>query len=109
MYTTLLTSLENGILTATINRPDKMNALNSDVIADLGVLVSEIESNPEVKAAIITGAGQKAFVAGADISEFVGLSNQDGMELAKKGQNIFSRIENASKPIIAAVNGFALG
>lgn len=109
MYTTLLTSLEKGIFTVTVNRPDKMNALNKDVMNDLNAVINEIESNTEIKAAIITGAGQKAFVAGADISEFVGLSKEEGMALAKQGQNIFFKIENCSKPIVAAVNGFALG
>jgi len=109
MYQTLLTSLENGIFTVTINRPDKLNALNKDVMTDLQNLVLEIESTEAIKAAILTGAGQKGFVAGADISEFVGLSHGEGMDMAKKGQDIFFRIENCSKPIVAAVNGFALG
>ena len=109
MYTTLLTSLENGILTVTVNRPDKLNALNKDVMNDLDKVMDEIESNTAIKAAIITGAGQKAFVAGADISEFVGLSKEEGKALAKKGQNVFFKIENCSKPVVAAVNGFALG
>jgi len=108
-YSTLLTSLENHILTITINRPDKLNALNKTVMSELELAISEFESNPEAKAAIITGAGPKSFVAGADISEFVGLSSAEGMELARTGQNIFFRIENCSKPIMAAVNGFALG
>ncbi|MBB1285204.1 enoyl-CoA hydratase/isomerase family protein [Flavisolibacter sp. BT320] len=109
MYQTLLTQIENGILTVTINRPDKLNALNRDVMADLDSVLNEIESNSEIKAVILTGAGQKGFVAGADITEFLGLSKEDGMALAKKGQDIFFRIENNSKPIVAAVNGFALG
>ena len=109
MYQTLLASLENGLLTITINRADKLNALNKNVMCDLDALVNEIEVNSEIKAVIITGAGQKAFVAGADISEFVGLSTDDGKALAKTGQDIFSRIENCTKPILAAVNGFALG
>lgn len=109
MYTTLLTSLEKGIFTVTVNRPDKMNALNKDVMNDLDAVVDEIETNPEIKAVIITGAGPKAFVAGADISEFVGLNKEEGMTLAKQGQDIFFKIENCSKPIVAAVNGFALG
>ena len=109
MYQTLLTSLENGILTITINRPDKLNALNKDVFTDLSSVLDEIESNNEIKSAVITGAGPKAFVAGADISEFGGLNKQQAMSLAKRGQDIFFRIENARKPIIAAVNGFALG
>lgn len=109
MYKTLLTSLEHGIFTTTVNRPDKMNALNKDVMLDLDAVVNEIENNPQIKAVIITGAGQKAFVAGADINEFAGLSNEQGKALAKKGQDIFLRIENCTKPIVAAVNGFALG
>lgn len=108
-YTTLLTSLENGILTVTINRPDKLNALNKNVMADLETVVKEIEINKEIKAAILTGSGEKAFVAGADISEFVGLSPAEGKSLAQKGQQVFFSIENCTKPIIAAVNGFALG
>jgi enoyl-CoA hydratase len=109
MYQTLLTSLENGILTITINRPDKLNALNKTVIAELEKAAGEISSNNSIKAAIITGAGQKAFVAGADISEFTGLSGGEGMDLARRGQEVFFKIENSAKPIIAAVNGFALG
>lgn len=109
MYTTLLTSLESGIFTVTINRPDKLNALNKKVFDDLEALLKEIESSTEIKAVILTGAGQKSFVAGADISEFTGLTKEQGMNLARRGQQIFFNIENCSKPIIAAVNGFALG
>ncbi|MGI8582940.1 MAG: enoyl-CoA hydratase/isomerase family protein [Chitinophagaceae bacterium] len=109
MYTTLLTNLENGIFTITINRPDKMNALNQQVMNDLNNVMDEVYKNMEIKSVIITGQGNKAFVAGADISEFSGLSQQEGMALAKKGQDIFFKIENCSKPVIAAVNGFALG
>ena len=109
MYKTLLTSLENGILTVTINRPDKLNALNRDVFNDLEILLNEMEGNPEIKCVIITGAGQKAFVAGADITEFNGLNKNEGMNLARRGQEIFFRMEGNSKPVIAAVNGFALG
>jgi enoyl-CoA hydratase len=108
-YQTLLTSLENGILTITINRPDKLNALSKDVFTDLSTVIDEIINNAEIKSAIITGAGSKAFVAGADISEFGGLNKEDAMALAKRGQDIFARIENCPKPIVAAVNGFALG
>ena len=109
MYQTLLISLENGIYTITINRPDKLNALNKDVFTDLNNALDEIESNPEIKSVIITGAGPKAFVAGADISEFNSLNKEQAKALAKRGQDIFARIENSSKPIVAAVNGFALG
>lgn len=109
MYTTLLTDLSDNILTVTINRPDKLNALNKAVIAELGEVVNEIYENREIKSAIITGAGPKAFVAGADISEFLGLSKQQGQALAKKGGDIFLQIAASPKPIVAAVNGFALG
>lgn len=109
MYSTLLAALDNGIYTITINRPDKLNALNKDVFTDLNTALDEIETNPAIKSVIITGAGPKAFVAGADISEFGGLNKADAMALAKRGQDIFARIENSGKPIVAAVNGFALG
>jgi enoyl-CoA hydratase len=109
MYTTLHTYLNENILTITINRPDKLNALNKTVMAELDEVVSEIYVNKDIKGAILTGAGAKAFVAGADISEFKGLSADEGEDLARLGQNIFNRIESSLKPIIAAVNGFALG
>ncbi len=109
MYKTILTSLQSGILTVTINRPDKLNALNKDVMSDLESVTKEIEDNKAVRGAILTGSGQKGFVAGADISEFIGLTGGEGMDLARKGQEIFFKIETCSKPIVAAVNGFALG
>lgn len=109
MYNTLLTALENNVFTVTINRPDKLNALNREVMNELNKVLDEIDSNDEIKAVILTGAGQKAFVAGADIGEFVGLGKEEGQALAKKGQDIFFRIENNRKPVVAAVNGFALG
>ena len=108
-YSTLLTSLEDGIFTITINRPDKLNALNKDVFIDLNNAIDEVQNNPAIKSAIITGAGIKAFVAGADITEFNGLDKAGAMALAKKGQDIFFKIEKSVKPVIAAVNGFALG
>ena len=109
MYTTILTGLDNGIFTITINRPEKLNALNVAVFNDLDKALDEILINPEIKTAIITGAGPKAFVAGADITEFNGLNKEEAMALAKRGQDIFFKIENSKKPIVAAVNGFALG
>lgn len=109
MYSTILTSLENGTLIITINRPDKMNALNATVFNDLENVVDEINNTAEIKSAIITGAGARAFVAGADISEFNSLNKDQAMQMAKRGQDIFFKIENSPKPIIAAVNGFALG
>src|SRR5690242_9946637 len=107
MYQTLLSSLENNILIITINRPDKLNALNKKVLDELNLVLDEISSNPEIRSVIITGAGPKAFVAGADISEFNGLNKTEAMAVAKRGQDTFARIENSSKPIVAAVNGFA--
>ncbi len=108
-YTTLLTSLEDGIFTITINRPDKLNALNKDVIADLSAVLDEVYNNAEIRSVIITGAGEKSFVAGADISEFTSATVEQGIAMAKKGQEVFDKIENSPKPIVAAVNGFALG
>src|SRR5450432_1809290 len=100
-YNTLLTSLDNGIFVITINRPDKLNALNKTVIEELGNALDEVYNNSGIKSAIITGSGPKAFVAGADISEFVSLDGQAGKALAQKGQDlVFSKIENSPKPIV---------
>ncbi len=109
MYSTLLTSLKNNIFTITINRPDKLNALNGQVLQELSNAIDNIYNNDDIKSAIITGAGTKSFVAGADISEFMDLNKKDGQAIAKKGQDIFFKIEQSPKPIIACVNGFALG
>ena len=109
MYTSLLLLKENNIATIVINRPDKLNALNRTVLEELNKVLDEIESDTNVKSVIITGAGPKAFVAGADISEFKGLNKEQAMALAQQGQDTFWRIENSTKPIVAAVNGFALG
>ncbi len=109
-YQTLLTELAENIFIITINRPDKLNALNKNVIDELADAIDEIYYNPIIKSAIITGSGAKAFVAGADISEFTSLDSKGGKALAQKGQeNVFNKIENSPKPIVAAVNGFALG
>ena len=108
-FQTILFAIENGICTITINRPDKLNALNKDVFTDLDAAIDEVQNNAEIKTAIITGAGPKAFVAGADITEFGRLNKEEAMALAKRGQDIFFKIENSKKPIVAAVNGFALG
>lgn len=109
LYQTLLCMLEDGILTVVINRVDKMNALNREVFNELDLVMQEVEKQSSVKAVVITGAGSKAFVAGADISEFTELNREEASLLAKRGQDLFDRIENCSKPIVAAVNGFALG
>lgn len=108
-YTTLITELDNGTLVVTINRPDKLNALNKEVFNDLDNLLNEINTNPAIQSVLITGAGSKAFVAGADITEFSGLSKDDAKQLAQRGQDVFAKIENSGKPIVACVNGFALG
>ena len=109
MYSTLLTNLENGIFTITINRPDKLNALNKTVFDELNAALDEVDNNPAIRSVIITGAGEKAFVAGADISEFGQLSKEEAMQLSRRGQETFFRIEQNAKPVVAAVNGFALG
>lgn len=109
MYNTIKTELTDNTLFIYINRPDKMNALNQEVMKELALAIDEVYTNKEIKSAVITGKGEKAFVAGADISEFLTLSAEQGAELARKGQVVFKRIEDCPKPIIAAVNGFALG
>ena len=109
MYQTIRTELTDNIFFIYINRPDKMNALNQQVMAELALAVDEVYTNKEIKSAVLTGTGEKAFVAGADIAEFLTLSSQEGSALAKKGHVIFKHIEDCPKPFIAAVNGFALG
>lgn len=109
MYSTLLTSLENQILIIIINRPDKLNAINRQVMKDINDVMDEVYNNKDIRSAIITGSGTKAFVAGADISELTAINEAEGMALAKFGQDVFFKIENSPKPVIAAVNGFALG
>lgn len=109
MYDTIATKFEKGILIITINRPDKLNALNKKVLEELNAVMQEVYDDENIKAAIVTGEGKKAFVAGADIAEFIELTDDRGAELAKRGQDIFFKIENCPKPVIAAVNGFALG
>ncbi len=106
----ILCEIQNGVLIVTINRPDKLNALNKQTIEELHETLVEAENQSEIRAIIITGAGQKAFVAGADIAEFANFSVEQGKQLSSIGHfKIFNFIENYSKPIIAAVNGFALG
>lgn len=109
MYETLATDLDNGIFTITINRPDKLNALNKIVFEELDKVMDTVYSDDSIKGVIITGSGPKAFVAGADISEFMGISDNDSEFLSANGQRIFFKIEDSPKPVIAAVNGFALG
>jgi enoyl-CoA hydratase len=109
-YENIISSSENGIATVTINRPTKLNALNKATIQELHHCFNVLELNAKVKVIILTGSGEKAFVAGADISEFAHFSVEEGAELAAQGQELlFDFIENLKKPVIAAVNGFALG
>ena len=104
-----LTHIENKILTITINRPDKLNALNHDTLKELKSHVVDAQDNADVAVIIITGSGDKAFVAGADISELATTNAVTGMHFAKFGQSVMNAIEDSRKPVIAAVNGFALG
>ena len=99
----------DGIATLTINRPDKLNALNSEVLNELETAFTEVEQNDGIKAVDVTCAGDKAFVAGADISELAELNEMRGQVTSERGQEIFKQIESSGKPVIAAVNGFALG
>jgi enoyl-CoA hydratase len=108
-YQHLLTEVRDQIFIITINRPDKLNALNKDTIAEVGLAIVEAQNNAEVKGIILTGSGTKAFIAGADISEFASFSLEEGKALSAHGHAVFNSVENCSKPVIAAVNGFALG
>ena len=109
-YENILTENHDSICTITINRPTKLNALNKATIEELHTAFDAANKDAEVKVIVITGSGEKAFVAGADISEFAHFSEQEGGALAAKGQaDLFDFIENLSTPVIAAVNGFALG
>lgn len=108
-FQNLLYRVEEGVATVTLNRPEKLNALNQATLADLERAFDALEADSAVLAVILTGAGEKAFVAGADIGELAGLGAAQGKEFAQKGQVLFARIERSPKPIIAAVNGFALG
>jgi enoyl-CoA hydratase len=105
----LLYTTADGIATVTINRPEKLNALNSETMVELQTVFTDIKKDDSINLAILTGSGEKAFVAGADISELNKLNVISGKEFAEKGQVVFDLIENLEKPVIAAVNGFALG
>ncbi len=109
-FNNILVETTDNIAVLTINRPDQLNALNSETIAELSSAFQELENNKEVKAIIVTGSGEKAFVAGADIKEFYQFDVPQGKELSKKGHHtLFDLVENLNTPVIAAVNGFALG
>jgi len=108
-YQTLLLDVKDNIAVVTLNRPDKLNALNAQTINDLNSVFDELKDNEEVYVIVLTGSGEKAFVAGADIKELNKLDMISAKDFAEKGQQVFSKIEKFDKPVIAAVNGFALG
>ena len=109
-YSNILVNDHDGITTITINRPKKLNALNKDTISELHEALKTADHDNAIKAIIITGSGEKAFVAGADISEFADYNVTQGSKLAAQGQRLlFDYIEHLSTPVIAAINGFALG
>ncbi|WP_298517285.1 enoyl-CoA hydratase-related protein [uncultured Kordia sp.] len=109
-YENILVQEDNGIATITINRPKKLNALNKDTIQELHTAFEALDASADAKVIVLTGSGEKAFVAGADISEFAHFSVEDGGKLAAKGQELlFDFVQNLTTPVIAAVNGFALG
>src|SRR5215472_13401909 len=98
-----------GVALITVNRPQKLNALSGEVIVELGQAFDQVASDGGIRAAIVTGAGEKAFVAGADINELAVLSGFEAREFSLRGQGVFRRLETGGKPSVAAVNGFALG
>ena len=108
-YKNILFETKNNIAIITINRPDKLNALNGKTIDELSDVINIIKYNPDVFVVIITGSGEKAFVAGADISELNKLDVLSAKEFSEKGNGVFRAVETLDKPVIAAVNGFALG
>lgn len=109
-YQNILSDLRDNVLYVTINRENKLNALNKETLTELADVVAFAIKSEEVRAVLLTGAGEKAFVAGADISEFASYTTEQGEVLARNGQNtVFDAIENSTKPFIAAINGFALG
>ena len=108
-YKNLLVDRQGSLLIVTFNRPEVLNALNGDTLDDLNRFLDELENDEQTRVVILTGAGEKAFVAGADISELAACDETSGYETARRGQGVFSRIEASSKVFIAAINGFALG
>jgi enoyl-CoA hydratase len=108
-FNNLLFESREGILTITINRPEKLNALNLQTMQEIRHAIQEANENPEVRGIIFTGTGQKAFAAGADISELSGITELNARKYSENGQETFEMIEMCSKPVIAAVNGYALG
>ena len=108
-YQNLLVETNDGIAVVTINRPDKLNALNDRTVDELDAAFTALGADAQVRGVILTGSGEKAFVAGADIAELSTQSPVDGKERSIRGQKVLDRIEDLGKPVIAAINGFALG
>jgi enoyl-CoA hydratase len=109
-YKNLLVEIDNKIATVYINRPKKLNALNKETLSELHNAFKTLRNDDSVRVIVLTGSGEKAFVAGADISEFANFNKNQGADLARQGQElVFDYIENMNKPVIAAINGFALG
>ena len=108
-YQNILFAVEDGIATITINRPKALNALNQATVSELKDVVEKVAVDKAIKVVIITGAGAKSFVAGADIKEMASKNAAEGREWGQFGQNVFTEIENLPQPVIAAINGFALG
>ncbi len=108
-YETLIVERDGAVATVTVNRPKVLNALNQRTLAELAQAIDELEADADVRAIVLTGAGDRAFIAGADIKELATQSPVAGRELARRGQALFARIEQLGKPVIAAIGGFALG
>ncbi|NNF57168.1 MAG: enoyl-CoA hydratase, partial [Rhodothermaceae bacterium] len=109
-FDTLLYDVDaDGVATITLNRPDALNALSIQVVSELSRAFRQARADAAVRGVILTGAGEKAFAAGADISEFAGMDALDGHRFALRGQGVFNQIEQMAKPVVAAVNGYALG
>jgi enoyl-CoA hydratase len=109
-FENLLTDVQEHVATVTINRPESLNALNSKTIKELSEAFETLEADQNIRVIILTGSGEKSFVAGADIKEFSDFNQSEAENLARNGQNtLFNKVENLKKPVIAAVNGFALG
>ena len=108
-FSFLFSSIEDSIITITINRPDSLNALNAATLEEIRTVIQEVYDDESIKGAIITGSGERSFVAGADITEIAELNEMNARKFSENGQEIFNLIENCPKPVIAVVNGFALG
>ena len=108
-YNNILCKTINGVATVTVNRPDKLNALNTETLGELEDCIGGLAKYQEARVVVLTGAGEKAFVAGADIGEMANMTGTEAERFSARGQALMDSIENLGKPVIAAVNGFALG